>query len=59
MLKNMSYLDMKYLCRTCNTKCDDIPEHIIKVHKFAKSLVESQLKAKKDCYDSSFEIIEK
>lgn len=59
MLKNISYLDMKYLCRTCNTKCDDIPEHIIKVHKFAKALVESQLKAKKDCYDSSFEIIEK
>lgn len=58
MLEKTSKLDMKYLCRTCNTKCDDIPEHIIKVHKFAKSLVESQLKAKKDCYDSSFEIIE-
>lgn len=48
---------MKYMCRTCQTECDSIPEHIIKVHKFPKTLVESQLKAKKDCYDSSFDII--
>jgi hypothetical protein len=50
---------MKYMCRTCQTECDDIPEHIIKIHKFPKTLVESQLKAKKDCYDSSFDIIKK
>ena len=49
---------MKYMCRTCQTECDDIPEHIMKVHKFSKSLVESQLKAKASCFDSSFEVIE-
>ncbi|HUT07019.1 MAG TPA: hypothetical protein VMW74_10095 [Nitrosopumilaceae archaeon] len=45
---------MKYLCRTCKTKCDDIPKHMIKVHKFSKTLVESQIKAKSDSYTTSF-----
>ena len=46
---------MKYLCKTCNKKCDDILKHLMTVHKFSKTLVESQLKAKPNCYESSFE----
>jgi len=46
---------MKYMCRTCKRKCDDIPKHIMTVHKFPKSIVDSQLKAKPDCYENSFE----
>ncbi len=49
---------MKYLCKTCKTKCDDITKHMITVHKFSKSLVESQLKAKATCYDNAFEKLE-
>ena len=45
---------MKYLCRTCKVEIDDIPEHLIKVHKFAKSIVEMQLKANPHGYDGSF-----
>ncbi len=50
--------DMKYLCRTCKTKCDDIPTHMIKVHKFSKSIVEYQLKSNPNCYKNSFETLE-
>jgi hypothetical protein len=46
---------MKYICRTCKGKCDDIPKHMMTVHKFSKATVESQLKAKKDCYANFFE----
>lgn len=45
---------MKYLCRTCKTECDDIPEHMIKVHNFSKSIVDSQLKSNSNCYKNSF-----
>jgi len=47
--------DMKYLCRTCKTKCDDIQTHMIKVHKFSKSIMESQLKANPNSYKNAFE----
>ena len=46
---------MKYMCRTCKTQCDDIPKHMITVHKFSKTLVESQLKSNPNCYKNSFE----
>jgi len=46
---------MKYLCKTCKKKCDDIPEHMIKEHKFSKSIVESQLKANPNTFKNSFE----
>ncbi|MCV0409844.1 hypothetical protein [Nitrosopumilus sp.] len=49
---------MKYLCRTCKKKCDDIPKHMMSVHNFSKTIVESQLKANPNCYKNSFEIIE-
>ncbi len=47
--------DMKYLCRTCKKKCDDIPTHMIKVHKFSKSIVESQLKSNPNSFKNAFE----
>ena len=50
--------DMKYLCKTCKKKCNDIPEHMMKVHNFSKKIVESQLKAKADCYKNAFEVLE-
>ena len=46
---------MKYKCRTCKKKCDDIPKHMIEQHNFSKKLVEEQLKANPNCYNNSFE----
>ena len=46
--------DMKYMCRTCKKKCDDIPKHMMTVHKFSKKIVEDQLKANPNCYKNSF-----
>jgi len=48
-------LDMKYMCRTCKKKCDDIPKHMMTVHKFSKKIVEEQLKANPNCYKNAFE----
>jgi len=45
---------MKYMCRTCKEKCDDIPEHLMTVHRFSKTLVESQLNANPNSYENSF-----
>ncbi len=47
------------MCRTCQKECDDVPEHLMKVHKFSKSIVESQLKANPHGYDNSFPKIKK
>jgi len=46
---------MKYLCRTCKKKCDDIPEHLMTEHKFSKSIVDLQLKLNPNSYKNSFE----
>ncbi len=46
---------MKYMCRTCKKECDDIVEHLMKVHKFSKTIVESQLKTNPDSYKNSFQ----
>jgi len=46
---------MKYLCRTCKKKCDDIPKHLMVEHKFPKSIVESQLKTNPNSFKNSFE----
>jgi len=46
---------MKYMCRTCKIKCDDILEHLMTVHKFSKVTVESQLETNPDSYKNSFE----
>jgi len=45
---------MKYLCRTCQKEIDDIREHLMKVHKFSKSIVEAQFKANPHGFDGSF-----
>ena len=35
---------MKYLCKSCKTKCNDIMEHMRNVHKFTDGIIKSQLK---------------
>jgi len=45
------------MCRTCKKKCDDIIKHLMTVHKFSKTIVESQLKANPNSYKNSFEKI--
>jgi len=46
---------MKYMCKSCKKKCDDITKHLMKVHKFSKGLIESQLKTNPNSYKSAFE----
>ena len=46
---------MKYMCKTCNKKCDDIQKHLMTVHKFSKELIESQLKSNPNSYEHAFE----
>jgi len=50
---------MKYLCKTCNKKCDDIQKHLMTVHKFSKALIESQLKSNPNSYENAFEKLKK
>ena len=45
---------MKYMCRTCKKECDDILKHLMTVHKFSKTTVESQLQTNPDSYKNSF-----
>ncbi len=42
------------MCRTCKTECDDIQKHLMTVHKFSKTTVESQLQTNPDSYKNSF-----
>ena len=35
---------MKYMCKTCQKPCNDIPEHIRKVHGFSASHIKEDLK---------------
>ncbi|KAF6248519.1 MAG: hypothetical protein DSN69_07680 [Nitrosopumilus sp. YT1] len=51
--------DMKYLCRTCKKECDDIPTHMMKVHKFSKSIIDSQLKSNPNTFKNAFEVLSK
>jgi len=46
---------MKYMCRTCKKKCDNIQNHLMKVHRFSKATVESQLHANPKTYENAFE----
>jgi len=46
---------MKYMCKTCNKKCDDITKHLMTVHKFSKVIIESQLKSNPNSYVNAFE----
>jgi len=46
---------MKYMCKTCKKKCDDILEHLMTEHKFSKAIVKFQLEANPNSYKNSFE----
>ena len=46
---------MKYMCKTCKKKCDDITKHLMTVHNFSKEIIELQLKANPNSYQSAFE----
>jgi len=46
---------MKYMCKTCEKKCDDILKHLMTVHKFSKATVESQLATNPNSYQTAFE----
>jgi len=46
---------MKYMCRSCKKKCDDITKHLMTVHKFSKGTIESQLQTNPNTFVNSFE----
>ena len=48
---------MKYMCKTCQKPCDDIIEHIKKVHGFSESYIKDSLKTNSNSYKNSFEKI--
>jgi len=48
---------MKYLCKSCKTTCDDIVQHIKKVHHFSESYIKDQLKTNSNSYKNAFEKI--
>ena len=50
-------LGMKYKCRTCLTICDDVTEHVKKVHGFSESYIKDQLKSNTNSYLHAFEEI--
>ena len=43
------------MCKTCKKKCDDITKHLMTVHKFSTAIIEAQLKANPNSYQSAFE----
>ncbi len=45
---------MKYMCKTCKKKCDDILKHLMTVHKFSKEVIEFQLKSNPNSYVNAF-----
>jgi len=45
---------MKYMCRTCKKECDDIRDHLMTVHKFSKTTIESQLQTNPKSYENAF-----
>jgi len=42
------------MCRTCKEKCDDIPEHLMTIHKFSKTTIESQLQINPKTFENAF-----
>ncbi len=46
---------MKYMCKTCKKKCDDILKHLMTEHNFSKTIVESQLEGNPNSYKNDFE----
>ena len=50
-------IDMKYLCKSCKTSCEDIIEHIRKIHKFSKASIKSSLEHNPNSFKNAFEEI--
>jgi len=50
---------MKYLCKTCQKPCNDIIEHVKKVHGFSESYIKDQLKTNSNSYKNAFEKIKR
>jgi len=48
---------MKYMCRTCQKPCNDIIEHVKKVHGFSESYIKNSLITNTNSYKNSFEEI--
>jgi len=46
---------MKYMCRSCKKKCDDITKHLMTEHKFSKAIIESQLQTNPNSFKNVFE----
>jgi len=46
---------MKYMCKSCRKPCDDIIQHIRKVHNFSESYIKDSLKTNSNSYKNSFE----
>ena len=42
------------MCRTCEKECGDVQEHLMTVHKFSKTTIESQLETNPDSYKHHF-----
>ena len=45
---------MKYMCKTCQKPCNDIIQHLKKVHNFSESHIKEDLKNKPDAYKNAF-----
>jgi len=43
------------MCRSCKKECDDITKHLMTIHKFSKTTIESQLKTNPNSYKNAFE----
>ena len=48
---------MKYMCKSCRKPCNDIIEHIKKVHNFSETYIKDSLKTNSNSYKNSFEEI--
>ncbi len=47
------------MCRSCKKECDDIQKHLMTVHKFSKTTIESQLQINPDSFKNAFEKLKK
>ena len=45
------------MCKSCNTACSDIVQHIKEVHNFSESYIKEQLKTNSNSYLHAFEKI--
>ena len=51
-------LNMKYMCKSCKKPCNDIIEHVKKVHGFSESYINDCWKTNSNSYLHGFEEIE-